>query len=211
MSGLSIDRKVQNALGKVAVKVGYSFDHYRPDNQLIPMADRNLIATVKVGFSQDEGYSKNPDDVLQYYKIYMRYSDVLPNDILYSTEAPATLVVLQVNPLRGPVGVKCTHFIDIKRPVSTPTLDKKISLEDVGQSIPCAVQYQAGSTESGSMSSIPTSVTSGKSNVKVWLGVPAGFVKINDILVVDSYQFRVKSVTTTNGTDVIAESIKAGV
>lgn len=211
MSGKSIDKKVQAAFKKIGIKTGFTFDQYRPNDLLIPMRDANWISKTMVGFSQDEEYSKAPDDVLQYFKIYMKYDNVLVNDILYSTDAPATLVVLSVQPMRGAVGVKCTHFIDIFRPVHTPTLDVKVSTEEIGRSVPCAVEFVAGGNEPGAMTNMPTRITSGTSNVKVWLGVGAGVVKINDLLSIDGYNFRVKSVSTANGTKVVAESVKAGV
>lgn len=211
MSGKSIDKKIQGAFKKVGTKLGFDFDQYRPTDMLIPMRDANCIAKHMVGFSQDDSFSKNPDDVLQYFKIYMNYANVQPNDILYSTAVPATFVVLQVTPLRGPVGVKCTHFIDVFRPYSTPTLDVKISLEEVGRSVPAAVEFSAGASDSGVMGNVPSRLSTGTSNISVWLGVGPGQVKINDILKVDGFSFKVKSVSTANGTKVVAESMKAGV
>ena len=211
MSGKSIDKKIQNAFKKIGIKAGFQFDQYRPDTLLVPMQERNWIASPKVAYSQDENFTKDPADQLGYFKLYMKYDNLKVNDILYSTEAPATFVVLQVTPIRGAVGVQCTHFIDISRPVSTPTQDVKMGLEEVAASLPAAVQFKAGATDAGVMGPVPSRLSTGTSNVEVWLGVDAGVVKINDLLKVDGFSYRVKSVATFNGTKVIAESTKAGV
>lgn len=211
MSGATIDKKVRNAFKKVGNLTGFSFDHYRASDMLIPMRDANLVGSWKTGFSQDEQFTQTPDDTLKYYKLYMDYGALAVNDILYSNEVPATFVVLQNTKIRGAVGVLCTHFVDVHRPRSTPTADKKITLDEIGRSVPCAVEYVAGAAESGAMSNVPSSLKTGSSNVKVWFGLNQGDILINDVLKVDGCSFRVKSVTFANGLKVVAESVKAGV
>lgn len=208
MSGFTIDKKIQGAFKKVGSILGYPFDQYRSVDFIEPLQDKNLVASHKMAFSQDEGFSKNPADTLAYYILYLKYGDVKVNDILYSADLDAAFVVLENTPLRGPVGVKCTHFIDIKRPVATPLLDKKMSLEDIAVNFPCAVDFSAGGADSGIMTTVPTKLTTGSMNAGVWIGLPVGTVKINDLLTISGNTYRVKSVSDYK---LVAESVKAGV
>lgn len=207
MSGYTIDKKIQSAFKKVGKILGFHFKQYRSDNFLYPLEDRNLIAEHTMAFSQDEGYSKNPADTLGYYTLYVKYDNVQVNDLFYSEDLGETYAVLDNVKLRGPVGVKCTHQIDIKRPVSTPLLDKKMSLEDIAISYPCAVEFVSGGDERGAMSTIPGRAATGTMNASVWIGLPVGTVKINDVLTISGNQYRVKSVSDQK---LLAEAVKAG-
>jgi hypothetical protein len=208
MSGYTIDKKIQSAFKKVGKILGFPFKQYRADNLMHPFEDRNYIADHTMAFSQDEGYSKNPADTLAYYTLYLKYGDVKSNDIFHSEELNETYSVLENVTLRGPVGVKCTHQIDIRRPVVTPLLDKKFSLEDIALSYPCAVEFVSGGDERGAMSTIPGRAGTGTMNASIWIGIPVGTVKLNDVLTISGNTYRVKSVSDQK---VLAESVKAGV
>jgi len=207
MSGYTIDKKIQGAFKKVGKILGFPFKQYRADSFMFPFEDRNFIADHSLAFSQDEGYSKNPADTLGYYTLYVKYGDVKVNDLFHSEELNETFAVLDNVPLRGPVGVKCTHQIDIRRPVSTPTQDKKMSLEDIALSFPCAVEFTAGASDAGAMSNVPSRLSTGTMNANVWIGIPVGTIKINDVLTISGNTYRVKSVSDQK---LVAEATKAG-
>src|SRR5574343_30345 len=115
MPGASFDRKVANAFAKVGKKVGYACTVYRPDSYNLPIADRNIFKETTMSWSEDESYSKNPESLLTYFKLYTDYSSLELGDILVLPALSRTFVVTEITPIRGSVGVQCNNAVDVLR------------------------------------------------------------------------------------------------
>lgn len=210
MSGASIDKKIAKGFAKVGKKLGYGCDVYRVDNYLEPLADRNKLFKSVISWTEDRAYEKNPEGVLVPFIVYCDYTVLQPGDFLVSSIGK-TLVVTEVNPIRGAVGFQVPDRLTVLRTVYTPTQDKKTALEEVITDLPVAVEYKQASGVDGALSTVTSSMRSGQSTIEVWTWVTPGLVKISDVLDLNGTRYQVTSVNTTaKSTKINALATKAG-
>lgn len=211
MSGATIDRKIAKGFAKVGKKLGYTCKLYRPDSFVNPLADRNLLRSVPISWTEDKSFEKNPEGVLVPYIVYCDYTALQAGDFIVNEALQKTLVVTEVNPIRGAVGFQVLDKIDVLRTVYTPTADKKTSFEEVIVELPAAVEYKSAAAVEGALQTTTSSMKSGQSTIEVWTWVTPGLVKISDVLVLNSLRFQVTAVNTTaKGTKIQALATKAG-
>lgn len=211
MSGATIDRKIAKGFAKVGKKLGYTCSVYRPDNFINPLADRNLLRSVPISWTEDEAFSKNPEGTLVPYIVYCDYTVLQAGDFVVNGTLQKTLVVTEVNPIRGAVGYQVQDRIDVLRTVYTPTQDKKTSFEEVITNLPAAVEYKSSTAVDGALKTVTSNMQSGQSTIEVWTWVTPGLVKIADVLVVNGSRYQVTFVNTgSGGTKIQALASKAG-
>lgn len=211
MSGATIDRKIAKGFAKVGKKLGYTCQVYRPDNYINPLADRNLLRSVPISWTEDKAFEKNPEAVLVPFIVYCDYTVLQAGDFLVNGALQKTLVVTEVNPIRGAVGYQVQDRIDVLRTVYTPTADKKTSFEEVITDLPAAVEYKSAAAVDGALTTVTSSMKSGQSTIEAWTWVTPGLVKLSDVLVLNDVRYQVTSVNTTSkGTKIQALASKAG-
>lgn len=205
MSGTSIAKKVNKAMGKVGSKLGFPCNIYRPENYTNPLQDKNLVATGLVAFSVDETFVRNPVDELAHYKVYVGTDRAQVGDILVFDDK--TIVVTEMEPIRTPTGILTNDLVNIYRPVPTPTLPNKITLSQLFEGVPCAIKIKSAS--SFNTPNVATSV--GTTNIEMWTWMPANQVFMSDVIEWNGSRFTINSVNATvKGTKVTATSNKKG-
>jgi sRNA-binding carbon storage regulator CsrA len=209
MSGASIEKKIQRGYGKAGIKLGFKFGVYRPDNYVVPLADRNFILQTMIGYAEDDSYAKNPELALSYQKVYVNYAMVEVGDILYSEDVNVTLVVIEKNMLKGAIAVKAPDRVNLLRPVYSTASDKKTTFEQVATNLPVAFSVTGGITDAGGLSGVGSKMGSGQSQVTVWFYMPKGEVKYNDVIEIDGKRYLIQRLDSTDtGTFVQALSTK---
>lgn len=210
MSGASIDKKIAKGFAKVGKKLGYNCDVYRVDNYFEPLGDRNKLRKMVISWTEDRSFEKNPEGVLVPFIVYCDYTSLQAGDFLVSSIGK-TLVVTEVNPIRGAVGFQVPDRLTVLRTVYTPTADKKTALEEVITDLPVAVEYKQASAVDGALTTVTSSMRSGQSTIEVWTWVTPGLVKISDVLDLNGVRYQVTSVNTTaKSTKISALATKAG-
>jgi len=207
MTAKSIDKKVQKGFKKVGQKLGSAFDQHRPDSWIVPLQNRAFLRSVPLAYSQDERFTKNPEDVLDYFTLYTGYSDVKQGDIFSNSDR--TLVVMDTMDIRGPVGVACDFMADVLRPIYSMNTDKKTSFQEVATAVPCAFKTVGALQDNPSQ--VPSKMTGGQSRVEAWFWTPPGLVKLNDVLQVQGNRYLLQEVLTSrSGTKVRGISTRLG-
>ena len=210
MSGTALQKVLNNAF-KVAGKVlGFPFALYRPVSYTVPLQDANIIGTVSLGASPDEGFSKNPHEILDKYQLYLSAALVEPGDILHSDELSKTYIVIDKTELRAAVGVLAQDKFDILRPVLSAG-DRKTSFELIGSSIPCALITSGNTGSDGALQGVTSTMSASSSDLEVWTWVTPGLIALNDVLEISSNRYLVSFVqSSAKGTHIKLRSTKVG-
>lgn len=219
MSGAKIDKIVAKAMGKAGKILGYHFSQYRvvSSDYLEPIQERNFLKTTTMSWTEDKSYEKNPEDVLDFFKLYMDYRSLFAGDILDAPdigEHGRTFIVTEINPIRGAVGVQTPDRMDVLRPTSTPTSDVKTTNVQIISSMPCVINFGGAQENKGSMVAVhgQTHVNSGQTHAEVWTWMEPGTLQLNDIVVIEGNKYVVNSLSGKHkGTFIKVRSIKAGV
>lgn len=210
MSGANIAAKVNLGLRKAANKVGFPAKVYRPDNYYDALEQRNYHSSLNVGWSVDDGFKKNPVDELEYYKIYAPSDAFELGDLVQAEQQNKTFVIVELEPMRVPAAVLVNDLMTVHRTVFTPSDDVKTKLVAQNLDVPCAVKWKQASASNGGLSNVST-MKSGMSQVEVWTWMPAGAVKIDDVLEIEGKKFKVDSCqSTAKGTKISAISTVVG-
>lgn len=211
MSAVAINRKIARGFAKVGKKLGYAFSLYRPDSYITPLADRNLVMTLPLTWSKDEGFSQNPEPTLDYFTLYADYTLLKTGDILNQATEGRTFIVHEVNPLRGAVGVQCNTKMNVLRPVYTPTQDTKTSFEEVVLDMPCVFESTGAASNDGALTTVTSSMTAGQSQVDIWTVIRPGTIKLADVLEVEGGRYIIISIDAVfSGVKIKAKSTRAG-
>lgn len=211
MAGASIDKKINKAYKLVGKKLGWPFKVFRPDTWVTPLQDRNYIFSRNLAFSQDTGFSKNPNDTLAYFQLYSDYSDLQAGDIIYSLELGKTFTIFEKTELRGPIGVQTDDRIDVLRPIYTPNADKKTAFEAVATNVPVALEGIGAVQDAGALSGTSSKMSAGQTRIELWSWLPVGLVLLNDVIEWQGVRYLVQEVWATNiGTKLRGISMKTG-
>lgn len=206
MSGLSVAKKVNKAMTKVGKKLGFQCTVYRPDSYSNPFQDKNILSENMIAFSVDQAFVRNPVDDLTHMIVYAASSVVRVGDIIVCNEPQTTIVVDSLDPIRAPSGILANERMNLFRSVLTPLADKKTSLQQLGELIPCAVRF--GST---GVNLVNAGMASGKSTVEVWTWMPVPFIEYNDVIDIRGNRYSISAFSSTEkGTQITATSIAAG-
>ena len=207
MSGLQVARKIDKAMTKVGAKIGFNCVVYRPDGYANPLQDKNIVSSqVKVAYSVDDAFVKNPVDELSHYKIYVSAAQAQVGDILLFDDGK-TIVMTEMESIRTPSGILANDRISVSRSQATPLSDTKITLTELCSNVPCAIKIKSAST----FSQPNVALSTGTTNLEIWTWMPANEIVLGDTLDWNSKRFIVNSVdATSKGTKLTATSTTKG-
>jgi len=212
MSGASINKKVAKGLAKAGKVLGWKFNVYRPDSYLTPFSDENRLFSTQASWSEDKGFSKNPEATLTHYNIYADHRKLQPGDIMNSPDLDRTFVITETNELRGAVAVQANGRMTVRRVIYTPTEDIKTQSQEVATEVPCAVEFKTNYGEQGVLTGTGSAATGHRSQVEIWTWMPVGSLRLNDTLELSIGTFTLTSVQQDEGgTTIQARSTKVGV
>jgi len=211
MTAETINRKIARGFAKVGQKLGYLFDIYRPDSYSTPLGDRNLVMTVPLSWSEDDAFKKNPEGTLVPFILFCDYTLLQPGDFVSNSVIGRTFAVTEINPIRGAVAFQTPERVNILRTVFNATDDKKTGFEEVMRSLPAAIEFKSAGSADGILKTVNSNMKTGLSNLEMWTWVPAGSIKLNDVIEHSGKRWLIVSAdSTSSGTRVSAMSMRAG-
>lgn len=83
MSAQSIQLKLDKAHSKIAAKLGYDYNVFRPLNDINPLDDRNLICKVKATFTLSDTYTQTISWEVPIWTVYTDIVQLEQGDLLY--------------------------------------------------------------------------------------------------------------------------------
>jgi hypothetical protein len=209
MSGKSIQRTLTGAFGAVGRILGWNFSVYRPVQWIEPMQDANFIRAIKLSATPDEAYTKDPGEL---DKFLLYTGAVLElGDIVHSDELDKTYVVMDKTELRATIGALAQDRFDILRPTVTAGADKPMGFEEIATNVPGALKIAGSSSSDGALKVTSSTMSAASHTVEVWSWLPAGFVKLNDVLQLGENRYLITfAQSTAKGTKLKAISTKVG-
>lgn len=211
MSGASISKILDNAYKTVGTILGFNFNVYRTENYLYPTQSRNFIGALKVSFSVDESFKKNPTDQLDTYQVYTKSTSLELGDILVSDELKKTYVIIDKAELKPAVAVLAPEKFDLLRPVLS-TGDRKTTFETIMSQVPAAIKTNGTAGSPGALQGTNSTLGASSSQLELWTWVSPSSIVLNDVLQINGNRYLVTFVQTdSSGTNLKLKSTKVGV
>lgn len=180
MSGASINKKLQKAFQKVGKIMGFKFFIYRSVDYLTPIQTKNLIGTQTVGFALDENFKAQIQENYKRFNLFFDTTNFKIGDVFVSDEANKTFVLVNKDPIVSPQAIEATHKITISRPEYSTAGGFKSTSVEIAKDVPAAI-FEIGSSSSGSAIG-ETQNKSGVRRFSIWIWLPQGSVKMNDVI-----------------------------
>lgn len=112
MSAQSIQLKIDKAHKKIAAKLGFSYNLYRPIDDINPLDERNIFANVKATFTLSDTYTSTISWDVPIWTVFTDPSNLEQGDILSNDER--TYIIISKLPHLPVLAVQADDTIDIR-------------------------------------------------------------------------------------------------
>ncbi len=184
MSGAAINSKIQKIYGKVANKVGYSFDVYRSLDYIDPIQPRNYLKTINFAFSLDDKFVKQQGYSFDLFNLWVDTSFAKQGDIFINEELNKRFTLVGNDPIATPQGILSTSLISIYRPTYSSTGGFKPTRTEIFTLVPAQVMSTSSGANTGNTGNL-SQIKNVVQEWDIWTWLPVGTIKPHDAIIDD--------------------------
>lgn len=185
MPGKSLNSKLQKIYGRVASKVGYTFDSYRSLDYITPIQPRNYITSVDLAFALDDKFSKQQGYTFDLFDLYLDTTIYQPGDIFVCDELNKRFTLVGNDPIATPKGILSTNKISIYRPTYNTTGGFSAKRIEIYTNIPAQILSTGSAQSVGNTGGIGSKISTPLEQWDVWTWLPINSIKPRDLIVDD--------------------------
>lgn len=189
MGAAAIQKKLDNASKKVALKLGYDYQVFRPTNNINPTDTENWVANVKASFTLDDKYSKAMQWGVPIWTTYTQNTEIIQGDFLVNVDRDRTFIVMSKKPHLPVLAIETNDLFNILEVTYTNQGDGWSPENETffAKNIPCYVKMSS-STINGLIPA-NTIAKAGVRNVEIYSSINEPAILVGKTLTIPQHGF----------------------
>ena len=193
MGAAVIQKKIYNAYAKVAQKLGYDYDIYRPITYLDPISLENWVNKKKLSTAPSDSFGSAQKFSIPILNAFIDGNILQVGDMLFNEDQNRTFFVISMQPHLPINVIEAPNRITIKR---TSYADNAGSFEKVAVTIASGVPANIDVPNAAAFSNgIPSQVGTGQPKWLIYAWLPDQTISIGDVI------------TDENGNTAVVQSV----